>query len=383
MKRKLNSDSKNEIIENIITKIVTKDFFLVLGHQNPDEDCLASMVAISLLLSKFNKKTSIYVHGDIHDNFTYLLNICRYNAIYVFSGEKPESLFVENIIVCDTPKPSMIDATDEIIDLIKNNSVPLIEIDHHTGGDSEYIGHNGYALVDEASSACELIGEIAISLSHKKELLERNSISEIFTRNIVLALLTGIIGDSNMGKYFKSDKEKKNYLFFSSLYNEILQTETTSDSNLSNMDEIFSEIKRLNQDEEACFNYLMSRKKKSDSVFYVIADQPASRFLFEQYDYDTVVSVSRSIADILAEESKMLGLVVYYDKPEIKNLVQFKLRRSQYYRKFDLRNSLDILSITDGGGHEGAIGFRVPVSDIEDVDKYTRTIMKKLERYLH
>jgi len=42
---------KNRVIENIIDAMLTRNKFLLLGHRNPDEDCIASMVAFSLPVS--------------------------------------------------------------------------------------------------------------------------------------------------------------------------------------------------------------------------------------------------------------------------------------------------------------------------------------------
>ena len=47
---------KNRIIDNIINALQEKNHFLFLGHQNPDEDCIGSMVAFALIVGKFSKK---------------------------------------------------------------------------------------------------------------------------------------------------------------------------------------------------------------------------------------------------------------------------------------------------------------------------------------
>jgi nanoRNase/pAp phosphatase (c-di-AMP/oligoRNAs hydrolase) len=48
---------KNRIIDNIIAALGSRQEFLLLGHQSPDEDCIASMVAFALLAAKFAKHT--------------------------------------------------------------------------------------------------------------------------------------------------------------------------------------------------------------------------------------------------------------------------------------------------------------------------------------
>ena len=102
----------------------------------------------------------------------------------------------------------------------------------------------------------------------------------------------------------------------------------------------------------------------------------------EPIDDDVIISVLKHVANELAEESGKVSLLSFYDNPEGKNLVQFKMRRSHAYKKFDLRDVLDIFSISNGGGHEGAIGFRFPVGEIEDVPEYVQGLIERLEEII-
>ena len=78
-------------------------------------------------------------------------------------------------------------------------------------------------------------------------------------------------------------------------------------------------------------------------------------------------------------ESGKLGLVVYYDNPAHGDLVQFRLRRSSGWKAYDLRKLLELFSIENGGGHEGAIGFRVHRSEIMDFPAYVDGLLQKVE----
>lgn len=60
---------KNHIINSIFDAIESRNSFLILGHKNPDEDCISSMVAIALLLSKFNKSVELYLSDEVHEHF--------------------------------------------------------------------------------------------------------------------------------------------------------------------------------------------------------------------------------------------------------------------------------------------------------------------------
>ncbi len=382
MKKKLifTISEKNRIINNIINAMLSREHFLVVGHKNPDEDCISSMVAFALLVRKFNKDVRICLGSTIHEHFQYLLNICKYNSIHYMKtcdlGESP----LDTIIVCDTPKPSMVETDTDIILLLNSPDVLKIEFDHHIGTDSEYIGDEGYCMVTEASSTSELIGYLAFKLRNQKDLLKKYQITDLFSRNLILAILTGIIGESQKGKLLKSKREKRYYSIFSNIFNTLLVKETTKPTNFSNMEEIYRELQRSSTKEETCFNYIMEKKRFSSSIGYVILTQDDVERLRVEWDSDTIVSVSRSAANILAEESGRFSLVVYYDDPGISDLIQFRMRRSRQYKSFDLRNVLDLFSIQNGGGHEGAIGFRIPKKDIDNLQAYVCHLIEGIEK---
>ncbi len=374
--------AKNRIIENIIQIMLTRDNFLLIGHKNPDEDCVSSLVGFALLLSKFGKAPIIYLSHAISKQFGYMLDICRYNSIQVVTTFKKGEYPVDVITIIDTPKPSMVDASTEIQRLLADGQMLKMEIDHHIGADGTYNGTEGFCLVTEASSAAELIGHLAMKLNDRTELLEQYQITELFSRNLVLSLLTGIIADSNMGQYLKSRRERRYYEIFSNMFNTMLARETVKDSNFANMNQVFAELKHLSSSEDRCFKTMLKRRKKSSFVYYVALDRKASAKMFAEHDHETVVSVSRTVTDQLAEDSGKLGLVCYYDDPRHSDLIQFRLRRHPAYKSIDLRNILTLLSIENGGGHEGAIGFRFPQAEVEDLDGYLSRIIPKIEAAL-
>ncbi len=369
---------KNRIVENIITALQEKNYFLFLGHKNPDEDCIGSMVAFALIVGKFSKKAHVHITENVHEHFQYLLNICSHNAIGCTPNAWIDVADIDAVVICDTPKPSMIDATPQMQALFSDPSILKIEIDHHLGADSQYIGDEGYRLVTEATSSAELVGHVALKLAKREELLNRYNINHLLSRNVVLSVLTGIVGDTNMGQFIKSRRQKRYYDIFSNLYNSLLVRTTTQDSNLMNKDEVFREIQRLSTGEERCQRYFMDRKKFSKSIGYVVLDGADMERLATDFDNDTIVSVSRSIADHLAEESRRLGLVVYDDSAQT-GLVQFRLRRGQGFKTFDVRAVLDMFSIEDGGGHEGAIGFRIARDTIGDLDGFVGKLVGGIE----
>ena len=140
-------------------------------------------------------------------------------------------------------------------------------------------------------------------------------------RNLVLAILTGIIGDSKMGQFLKSKKEQMYYSIFSRMFNKLLAEKTVKETNFSDKDQVFNEIQRFSEEEGQCYNFFMNRKRLSQSVGYSVLRETDMKTLYEGCDNDTIVSVARAIADALAEESSVLSLVVYYDDGGLPGLI--------------------------------------------------------------
>ncbi len=385
MKKKHNIDTiheKNSVMENIILAMIERKNFLVLGHKNEDEDCLGSMAAFSLLLSKFGKEVSIYIGSTIHEHYRFLIDICEYNAIHYLKTDDRLQDGIDTVVICDTPKPVMIDLPPEGKALMDNRDIVKIEIDHHLGGDSTYIGDEGYCLVTEASSSCELVGLVALKLKKKKDILEHYNIADPMTRNLVLCILTGIIGDTNMGQFLKSRRERVYYNLYSGLYNKLLIKDTFKAKNFTDKEQVYKELQRLSRSESQCYDYFLERKRMTRSIGYVLLDEAEMKEVRDKFDQETVVTVSRTIADMLAEESGRLGLVVYDDIGGFSNKMQFRLRRSHALKDYDVRQVLAMFSIANGGGHEGAIGFRFEPGEIDDLASFTSKIIDGIEESL-
>ena len=112
---------------------------------------------------------------------------------------------------------------------------------------------------------------------------------------------------------------------------------------------------------------------------FVVLGEETMEPLHAANDGETIVSTARAVADALAEESGKLGLVAYYDDPGKSDLVQFRIRRAAGWKKYDLRGLLTLLAIENGGGHEGAIGFRLPRGEVSDLDAVVEGMVRKIE----
>lgn len=370
---------KMRITNNILDEMLSKDAFLLAGHKNPDTDCIASLAACALLLRKLQKEAAIFLPGPMSEQFNYLLAICKYNGITVIYGREtiPDNISV--MIILDTPKPEMIAMNSAVRARFDDPAVRKIEIDHHLETDAAYAGDEGYCLVSAASSTCELIGCLAFKLITRR--LEGVKLEDFFTRNIALALLTGVVGDSHMGKYLKTSKERRIYNAFTTIFDRLLIEKTIKNSrNLASMEDIFDVIQRFSVQEKRCFDSLVALKERSRFVAFIYLGKEASAELFTRYGVEPIVNISKAVADTLAEESGNLGMVVYHDDKSQSDYVQFRLRRSSQFGALDLRTILVHCNISNGGGHPGAIGFRVKEADIPDSRAYLLELLARIDQ---
>lgn len=358
---------KNRLYQRFMERFESGRSFVVSGHTNPDADCLATMVAVALLIRKFSKPVCLVTAGHMPKNLDYLLTIARYNGVVV--NEKPEYL-PDTGIVCDTAKPSLLPEEKELQRLIRSEHTVLMEIDHHLGGDSQYIASREYALVDQASSACSLLARLAIKI------YDSGVVEEVFSRNVVVSILTGMVGDTQMGRVIASHREARMYTLLTNYLDDMLQQKTFAKGNFNDSEHLYKEMVRLSDAERAVWTYLMEHKRLEGAVGYIALRQEESTTLFDSYGADVVVSVARSATDRLAEESGRLGLVVYYDGRRDESLIQCRMRRNYGYEGVDLRNLLNRLGVTDGGGHPGAIGFRFRRSRVKDFEGFLERIVE-------
>lgn len=371
---------KNAAMENIVSLLLKQNDILILGHEVPDEDCIASLVSLSLVLKKFNKNPCIYLREEISDQLLYMANICSYNKIPVLKGGDTPERPPDVICVLDTPKPSMIAATPEILALFENTL--LVEIDHHLYADAQYCGQKDYRYVDTASSTCELLAIICCKLNKRDALLRAYNIEEFFTRNLALTLLTGMIGDTKFGLTLKTNREKFFYNYFTNYFAEILKKAYRKNSgNYSNITDIFTTIQQFSSEEKEIYQNLLEFTHFSDRTGFIFLTRQQSDAFFKKHNPFVFVKVIKSVTDFLAERSGKIGATSYYDESEAIGKIQYRLRAARGCTDIDFREIINIFNIADGGGHPGAVGFRLKIAEYTDsskVDNFNKKLLQKL-----
>lgn len=375
-----NLAERNRIIDTIISIIEEKNRFLLLGHQQPDEDCISSLVSMALLIRKFNKKVAISVKENLPDQISYLDNICSYNNIELTQEaldgmDPPDAIFV-----LDTPKPDQISADPAILELIRSGTVPVAEIDHHLSTDASLIGTPSCSLVTRATSTCELIALLCCKIAHRPDILKRNSIRELFSRNLVLSMLTGMIGDTWFGLTVKHPRDRFFYNLYTNRFSDILREKAhVNTANYVSMTDIFRSLQALSPEERALYQQMLSKSHYHGQIGFLYLDEHESWSMLSNTDYSLFIKVIKAVTNFLAEKAGRFGVTVFWDEPSTSNLIQFRIRLSKNVTDIDLRKLLDTLSITDGGGHPGAIGFRFPRTELADPAAYVQMLLAELE----
>ena len=371
---------RNHSINRILDLIRAKNNFLLLGHELPDEDCIASLVSMALLIMKFGKTVTIYIRDQIPDQLSYLANICTYNKIPLLQGSSYDEVRPDVVCVLDTPKPEMIASNPDISSFLADPGMPVIEFDHHLSADAAYSGTPGYCLVNRASSTCELIAMFCCKLNNRKDILQKFNITDLFTRNLVLSMITGMIGDTRFGMTMKNHRDTFFYNLFSDNLATLLRDSVRKNSgNYSSMHDIFKTMQSFSFEEKMLYEKLLERAHYFGMTGYVVLDNEESKNYLSRTDYTLFVKVIKSVTDFLAEKSGTIGLTAYYDMSDVSDLIQFRIRTSRNVTGIDLRSILVDFSIADGGGHPGAVGFRIPKSQISDFNGYISDLLKVLE----
>ncbi len=364
--------ARNRVINNIINAIIHRHSFVVVGHQDEDDDCVASTVAMALLIKKFNKEVKLHVNFTHSASHSFLRNIAQYNGIPNLGIHSKTMDPVDTIVICDVPRSDMIQSSKALNQYLGSEKVLHIEIDHHLGSNSNYSGNRDWCLVDRATSTCELIYILAHKLHSQSSLIRRHAIDQIFSRNIIVTLMVGFLGDTQNGRYLNGVRNRRAYRLYTGSLNRRLKDVTFDAKYAHSSDELEQMVIQMSKSEADIRNYCMRRLQIAQNWHSIILNPTESLYLWETYDdHALILSTMRTLASILSEKSDKFGGVFYddifTDSPEASaassppsHILHGHLRRNIKYSAVDLRTVLKDAAITTGGGHEGAVAFRFP-----------------------
>lgn len=134
-----------EISEKIISAIERHDEVIVIGHRNPDGDCIFSSLALARILEHLGKKVTLLNQGEFRNNDT------RAYEKY-FLNRVPEGLVERHPLVA-VVDCSTADRPGEIFTSL--SSLETVVFDHHSSG--EPFASEGMSYIVPASTSTTLI----------------------------------------------------------------------------------------------------------------------------------------------------------------------------------------------------------------------------------
>lgn len=178
-----------------IKEILSKgDNFLVIGHENPDGDCLGSLLALESALKNLGKHTTLVIKDVVPSFLKFLPGTENIKHDFLFASH-------EIIILIDNGDFKRTGFSDRLL-LAKKKKIPIINIDHHPKNDLWRIASVNFAREDSSSTA-ELIFEILTGMNLK------------ITPQIATCLLSGVYNDT--GGFQHSNTSKKVFAIASEL----------------------------------------------------------------------------------------------------------------------------------------------------------------------
>jgi hypothetical protein len=362
-------------IDRAVTLIGEKESFLFCGDIDPDS--VGSMISLALFVRLMDKQASIVLTNGLSENLDYLISILNHNSIRILKTEAEVKNLRKNVgalIICDTANTKLIPFYSVLLENFIARNLQVIEIDHHFGADSEEVTKDGIKLFRQANATTEIIGELLQNLTKKFP----ETTDPFSQRNILIGLITGLLGDTVGGKVIPF---KKDFDYWMKEWGKRLTQNTrwrkakddrpgdSKDSKFENPGNIREYLDHLSSEQEECLGALTNRIDNQNGLGVLNLMNPAYRELekiCQPHNSDRFMDILGFLLNRVPEEAGKIGVVCYNGKnAENKDCIFIKLRRAIDYDEFDLRKVENYIKSAfegyymGGGGHPSAVSFRV------------------------
>jgi len=366
-------------LERAVSLVGAKENFLFCGDVDPDS--VGSMVSLALFLRLMDKQAAVILPNGLNENLSYLTSILNHNSIRILNTEdeiRDLRNSVEVVIICDTANAKLIPFFPTLQEEFVQKSVQVIEIDHHFGADSEAVTAKGIKLFREANATTEIIGELLQNLARKFP----ETTDPFSQRNILIGLITGLLGDTAGGKAapFKKDfdcwmKKLEGRLAENTRWRETKNGRPGDGKNskFETPEKIREYLDCLTVQQEEYFAILIKGIDRQEGLGFLNLMNSAYKEIeniCKPNDSDWFADILGFLLNHVPEETGKVGVVCYNGKnAEGEDCIFIKLRRSTEYDGFDLRQVEDPIKrafegyYMGGGGHPGAASFRVASHD--------------------
>jgi nanoRNase/pAp phosphatase (c-di-AMP/oligoRNAs hydrolase) len=382
-KKPINGSTWEANLSQAIKVIHTSDSFLFSGDIDPDS--VGSMLSLSLYLNQLDKKVFLVIPETLGENLDFFEKIITYNSIDILRSQKEIDAVkdeIETIIFCDTANTKLVPFYPFISEFILSRKPKVIEIDHHFGADSEELTDYGIKLFRNANANTEIIGDM-LEMLYCQNPQRPNPFSQ---RNIILGLITGLLGDTVGGKviHYKEDYDHWMEKLGDQLKvitrwrdSDIKRGEDCKTSKFGDPKQILDYLNRLTEDQEVCFNLLNARielKGKMGFLSLLPSTYYEVKGSCQAFESDWFVDIMNFLVNSVPEKSAHAGMVIFEGKnAEGTDCIFIKIRRAVNFSGVDLRTGEDLIKelfgdlYMGGGGHAGAVSFRVHTLEEKDL----------------
>ncbi len=357
-----------------------KHHFLFSAY--PDADALGTMLALALYLRLLDKKATLFLPSPGQNHLQFMQEIIQYNDISVVENEAELAVLqneVDTVVFCDTANTHLVPLFLPFQKYFLGREVSTIEIDHHFGNDSAVIAESGIHLFRPANASTEIAAELLQSMHQQHPDLP----APFEQRNIVVSLLMGLLTDTFGGRAAPIPKD---YDYWNRLLGEKLQegTPTKVEGVTENGDkllfrspqEMLDHLNQLSAEQEQCVEELKTRIVRHEGIGELNLLDSSLKQLSgggAKWGNGDFFQLWNTMANVVPEAGGQVGLFYFNGKnAEGRDCIFLKIRRAFSFDRYDLRDTESALKTAfgehylGGGGHAGAVSFRIhPVSDEE------------------
>jgi nanoRNase/pAp phosphatase (c-di-AMP/oligoRNAs hydrolase) len=371
-------------ITQAIALINSSSSFLFSGDIDPDS--VGSMLSLALYLNQLDKEVFIIIPEPLRGNLDFFEKIIQYNSIRILTT--PEEIdtvknYIDMVIFCDTANTKLVPLYSQISNYILSKKPHVVEIDHHFGADSEELTDYGIKLFRKANANTEIIGEI-LEMLYNKNPERPNPFSQ---RNIILGLITGILGDTTGGKVIHYKEDYKRWMeklgeqlknitrWRNSTDNERIEDCRTS--KFGNPTQVLDYLNKVSKDQGSSLKSLNSRIESKGNIGFLSLLPPTYQEVNRaqhSIESDWFFDLMGLLLSSVPEKSGYVGVIIFEGKNAAgENCVFIKIRRAINFSGIDLRTAEGKIKelfgnlYMGGGGHAGAVSFRIHRLDEKDL----------------
>jgi len=385
-------------MEQAVSVIQTNETFLFSADIDPDS--VGAMLSLALYLRMMGKQVYIVLSNSLGENLDHLEKMIEYNKIHTLRDQDEIAAVkdaLDVVIFCDTANSKLVPFFSYISEHLLSKKLPVIEIDHHFGADSEKLADQAVTLYQYANATTEITGELLKKI-HKKNPDLPHPFNQ---RNIVISILTGIMGDTMGGRVVP---HKQSYVQWVGTLGNKLKINTRwrkpngvragddRKAKFASPRQIQEYLTRLSGEQEKCVHGLKKRMVEDgdvESLNLLNSTYSEVEEICRPFDSPWFAYILGFLLTQIPDSTAKVGLIYFHGKDaQDKDCIYIKMRRSGQYSGIDLRkiecHLRDIFQdkYMGGGGHAGAVSFRIHAHDenefLASFEQVVRTIKKTL-----